>query len=1064
MKNLPGAMFLPKLAITILIIWCGVKLQAQFQTAIGYPFPANERGVRGVMTNSGNFLIFCENWNHPLGIANTMGDLQVVQLNSQGHIVNPSIMIGNTGLESAAWLEKTVCGNGGYIIAGHSNHGSGNDMIVTRTDLNLIPVWSKSIGAIGSNETSACIKEDGNGDFILLGTTDVNGDYAVRAVKLDCTGKQIWNKTYSLLGSFISMVPTSITEFATLSTGCSNLQNEYFITGSTVDNSGTVNVFILSINVANGNLSWMNTYDIAPNTIDYPTCIQGSCTYNSQLNGELWVSGYSQNTTNNAIEIFMMKTSTSGNLLWANNYYIVGDVELPTHFRFNAAGDILLTGRAEGLVSPPRPATRSGQCFLMKIRNDGNQIYWTHIYEQGFASQGENLETLLNNEYFITGYSYKSDPPAAFDFNILAIKTDSLGQTASNCFHNPITDIVKRAPVVSKVSPVVTSNTDTTTISLLTKTVQDSQIFCVVTPKQKCDSLFTFLDRLHTLPMVCCFNLVAYNPNPNCFTKIQLTLSSGSFNNVNPNVGWTLTGGPSQFEFNPSSGFVPTGSVNPGSFCVGGTSNPFTLVISYLYASNGAVGKCEERYILNCPAAAFEACDCPNGSIPGPNLVVNGDFLNGNTGFTTGYPYVPPPTAFGFAQYSIRNSTNLINSAWACTDHTSGLPLGEFLAVDGSTLTFVPCWQEYVYVDQGKQYSFCAYVNNMVNPLNSFNDPIVQLWINNTLQATVTLPEIPDVWVKLSAGWTSNVTGFIPIEIRPGTPTTAIGCDFAVDDIAFHECVPDFVCDSNACRKNLVSNPGFFQGAILGNFLGINANSNNWSTATQSPQVVNDSCCDPVAIEMWGNRDKGESICQNLNFKSGHTYTIHFCGRFLNQPTLSTKYIRFGFSATNACNSTYSCSTPNCEKIGESGMITNQSWNTYSLTNWTASSNWTNLVVRAFNNNKDIQGIDTTVSWGLIDDICIEDLTTATENLSSNAFSVYPNPANSNLIIELNQSAGFGYSISAFDMVGKKVINKVLTKGEKRITLDVSQIPNGLYLVELRDNHFKSWYRKIVKE
>lgn len=145
-------------------------------------------------------------------------------------------------------------------------------------------------------------------------------------------------------------------------------------------------------------------------------------------------------------------------------------------------------------------------------------------------------------------------------------------------------------------------------------------------------------------------------------------------------------------------------------------------------------------------------------------------------------------------------------------------------------------------------------------------------------------------------------------------------------------------------------------------------------------------------------------------------------------------------------------------------MIANQSWNTYSLTNWTASSNWTNLVVRAFNNNKDIQGIDTTVSWGLIDDICIEDLTTATENLSSNAFSVYPNPANLNLIIELNQSAGFGYSISAFDMVGKKVINKVLTKGEKRITLDLSQIPNGLYLVELRDNHFKSWYRKIVKE
>ncbi len=946
-----------------------LSLPAQFQTSIGYPFPTNEAALRGLMTNSGDFLILADHKNHPLGIFNTLGDIQHVQLNSLGYVINPSKMLGQDDVETASWMEKTVCGNGGYIIAGEQNNGVHNDVIVTRTDLNCNPIWTKLIGTANANEFATCIKEDGNGDFILVGSKRViNGNYSIQAVKLDCAGNQIWNRIYTLP---ISVIATSVTEFTNLSAACSNLPNEYFISGVAVANNGNDEMFILSINAANGNLSWMNTYDVAPNTADYATCIQGSCLYNTQLNGELWVSGYSLESSTNKIHVFMMKTSITGNLLWANTYEIVGDVEVAAHFQFTNSGDLLITGRAEGLTSPPRPATTTGHCLLMKVSNNGNQVFWSRLYDQGFASHGSNVEPLINDEYLITGYTYKADPPAGFDFNILAIKTDSLGRTSSNCYRNPITDIIRRAPVATRAVPMVSSPVDFSTTLLLTKTYQDSQIFCIVSPRPKCDSLFTFLDQLHTIPPNCCFNLFVDNPTPNCFTKIQINLSSGSFNNVNAHGGWTTSGSGTLIEFVESSGFVPAGNSNPGSFCVIGVTNPYTMTVSYLYPNLGTIAKCEKRYILNCPALPFNTCTCANGMNPGPNLVNNGDFSAGNTGFTSSYIF-QPTIALGNGQYSIRNSTNLINSQWACTDHTNGLPLGNFMVVDGGNTN--ACWRTNVNVVQGRQYSFCAFVNNLVIPTKNFADPVADLWINGSFLASVNLPEIPDVWVNLSASWTSLSNGTAIIEIRPGIASSNAGFDFAIDDIVFHECFTDTTCTTLACPNNLVQNSGFFQGAALGN-LGSPGASSNWTTATQTPQVVIDSCCDPYAMLMWGNRDKGESICQNVNFQSGHTYNINFCARFYDDSQLPSKYIRFGFSAANACMPTYNCTT-NCENIGQSGNITSQIWNSYSITNWTATSNWSNLIIRAFNNNPDITGNATTVSWGMIDNICIEEVPT----------------------------------------------------------------------------------------
>ncbi|MEO6189750.1 MAG: hypothetical protein ABIO44_04595, partial [Saprospiraceae bacterium] len=194
--------------------------------------------------------------------------------------------------------------------------------------------------------------------------------------------------------------------------------------------------------------------------------------------------------------------------------------------------------------------------------------------------------------------------------------------------------------------------------------------------------------------------------------------------------------------------------------------------------------------------AQTQAC-CPLGTIQGPEQVVNGDFEMGNTGFNAPcFQYFSPggPTSIG--QYSVLNSNQVTtaNSQWACINHTPpALLTGQMLIVDGANSTCSIAWQEQVFVTKGVLYSFCAFVNNLVIPTKDFDDPIIQLWINNTFITTTSLAESPDTWQQLIGPWTATLNGFVNIEIRLGS-NSSIGNDFAVDDISFRSCEKTDAC------------------------------------------------------------------------------------------------------------------------------------------------------------------------------------------------------------------------------------------------------------------------------
>ncbi len=162
----------------------------------------------------------------------------------------------------------------------------------------------------------------------------------------------------------------------------------------------------------------------------------------------------------------------------------------------------------------------------------------------------------------------------------------------------------------------------------------------------------------------------------------------------------------------------------------------------------------------------------------GTNLVTNGNFNSGNTGFTSGYNYAASNNTEG--QYFVGASPQAWNAALsACGDHTSGN--ANMLLVNGSPVPDVKVWTQAVPVTPNTNYAFSTWVQALYTPnpanlafsINGFS-------IGNPI--TASLPTCN--WTRFYTTWNSgnNTTATISIVNKN---TFVQGNDFALDDISF---------------------------------------------------------------------------------------------------------------------------------------------------------------------------------------------------------------------------------------------------------------------------------------
>ncbi len=178
----------------------------------------------------------------------------------------------------------------------------------------------------------------------------------------------------------------------------------------------------------------------------------------------------------------------------------------------------------------------------------------------------------------------------------------------------------------------------------------------------------------------------------------------------------------------------------------------------------------------------------------GSNLIINGDFSSGNTGFSSDYTFTNP-TNTGEAQYNVIPNPSAYNGGFsACGDHTTGS--GNMMVINGSNVLGASVWCQTVAVTPNTDYLFSAWLASVfpVNPA-MLQFTINGIAIGSSLNASATTC----VWEEFFSTWNSGASTSAVICIT-NLNLNVMGNDFALDDISFST-----VCEQQASVTITVS-------------------------------------------------------------------------------------------------------------------------------------------------------------------------------------------------------------------------------------------------------------------
>lgn len=253
----------------------------------------------------------------------------------------------------------------------------------------------------------------------------------------------------------------------------------------------------------------------------------------------------------------------------------------------------------------------------------------------------------------------------------------------------------------------------------------------------------------------------------------------------------------------------------------------------------------------------------------GNNLVMNGDFEQGNVNFYSDYTYVTGQNMY-FGRYSVTTDGILV---WG-SDHLYGYGgTGQFMVVDGSESPNAIVWQQTVPVTPNTYYAFSAQVASTLASNSSNSWALLQFSVNGTqLGPIFHSPNVLNIWYPYYEVWYSGNSTSATLTILNQNNNGA-GNDFGLDEIIFAplaECsVTDSVQVSIATyltatvtatdNTDCVGRNCFYNGpTILINEVMLAPNSNDGSIAGGGVsregewiELYNPHKCDPVDISCY---------------------------------------------------------------------------------------------------------------------------------------------------------------------------------------------------------------------
>ena len=249
----------------------------------------------------------------------------------------------------------------------------------------------------------------------------------------------------------------------------------------------------------------------------------------------------------------------------------------------------------------------------------------------------------------------------------------------------------------------------------------------------------------------------------------------------------------------------------------------------------------DEVVIVNPQVSTTYTVTSTSSSLTNPNLISNGDFESGISGFFSDYAYSTSNTSGAQFAYGIVNNpknwfVDFVNS----TDRSGS---GMMLVADGATNSNKVIWSQSTPIESNNVYTFSFWAQNLV----AISPAQFQVLINGvpiTISPISATNSSTSGWTKITGTWNSTSSSIATIKII-NTNIAVGGNDFAIDDISFSTPSPktcnlstqltvtiggakpitDFSYTTPACKSGINPQPtpatGFASGGVYSESTGL---------------------------------------------------------------------------------------------------------------------------------------------------------------------------------------------------------------------------------------------------
>ena len=230
-------------------------------------------------------------------------------------------------------------------------------------------------------------------------------------------------------------------------------------------------------------------------------------------------------------------------------------------------------------------------------------------------------------------------------------------------------------------------------------------------------------------------------------------------------------------------GFAQPVTINPPSATIEpGGSVTLTASGATYYQWSPATGLSTTEGPITVASPAVTTTYTCSGLGPGAESVVNGDFNQGNVGFTSAYEY--NTNLWGEGTYYVDTDASLHHTNFVGLGHGGS---GNFMIVNGATVPNTNVWTEQITVVPNQYYAFSTWVCTLAGQANEV--ALLQFSINgNQIGEVFSAPPYTNHWEQFYELWYSGNSTSATITIL-NQNTVGSGNDFGLDDISFCQLV-----------------------------------------------------------------------------------------------------------------------------------------------------------------------------------------------------------------------------------------------------------------------------------